>query len=99
MIQCFFSEAESLLPQIRAALGKGDLEKVSRLGHRMKGTVAYLGAQPASEAALRVERLYESSGGTPSDAEEAVQSLDRECRGLKAALADHRAAIAPTPQE
>ena len=42
MIQCFFDEVDNLLPKMRAALEKGDLEEVGRLGHRMKGTVVYL---------------------------------------------------------
>ena len=53
MIQCFFDEVDNLFPQMRAALEKGDLVEVGRLGHRMKGTVVYLGAEPAKEAALR----------------------------------------------
>ena len=44
MIQCFFDEVDNLFPQMRAALEKGDLVEVGRLGHRMKGTVVYLGA-------------------------------------------------------
>ncbi len=51
MIQCFFDEVDNLLPKMRAALEKDDLEEVGRLGHRMKGTVVYLGAQPLEEAA------------------------------------------------
>ena len=42
MIQCFFDDVDNLLPKIRAALEKGDLEEVGRLGHRLKGTVVYL---------------------------------------------------------
>ena len=43
MIQCFSSEVDSLFPQMRAALERGDLVEVGRIGHRMKGTVVYLG--------------------------------------------------------
>ena len=89
MIQCFFEEVDNLLPQMRAALARGDLADVGRLGHRMKGTVVYLGAHPAKDAALRVERFCKSSDGTPSEAEEAIDALDRECIALKAALAEH----------
>ena len=55
----------------------------------MKGTVVYLGAQPAEEAALRVERFCTSSGGTPSEAEEAVNALEHECMVLKSVLSKH----------
>jgi PAS domain S-box-containing protein len=89
MIQCFFDEVNNLFSQMRVALEKGDLEEVGRLGHRMKGTVVYLGAQPAKQAALRVERFCKSSGGTLSEAEEAINTLEHECVVLKAALTVH----------
>jgi len=89
MIQCFLDDVANLFPQMRVALEKSDLVKVGRLGHRMKGTVVYLGAQPAKEAALRVERFCKSSGGTPSEAEEAINALEDECIVLKAALCEH----------
>jgi HPt (histidine-containing phosphotransfer) domain-containing protein len=89
MIQCFLDEVGNLFPQMRAALEKGDLVEVGRLGHRMKGTVVYLGAHPAKEAALRVERFCKSSGGTSSEAEEAINALEQECIALKAALCEH----------
>jgi CheY-like chemotaxis protein len=95
MIQCFFDEVDNLVPQMRSALEKDDLVEVGRLGHRMKGTVVYLGAHPAKEAALRVERFCKRAGGTPSEAEEAVNALERECIALKAALCEHPSAVEP----
>jgi PAS domain S-box-containing protein len=95
MSQCFFDEVEHLFPQLRAALKQGDLGEVGRLGHRLKGTVVYLGAQPATEAARRVERFCKPSGGTPSEAEEAINALEHECIVLKAALSKHPLAAEP----
>ena len=89
MIQCFFEETGKLFPQMRAALAMGNLVELGRLGHRMKGTVVYLGAKPAEEAALRVEQFCRSSDGSPSEAAEAVNALERECLVLKAVLARH----------
>ncbi len=89
MIECFFDEVNDLFPRMRAALGSGNLVEVGRLGHRIKGTVAYLGAEPAREAALRVERFCTSRGGTALEAEQAVSALEHECQVLKAALAGH----------
>lgn len=94
MIQCFHDDVANLLPQMRAALAKGDLVEVGRFGHRMKGTVVYLGAQPAKEAALRVERFCTCPGGSPSEAEVAVNALEAECIALKNALAGHPLAVA-----
>jgi PAS domain S-box-containing protein len=99
MIQCFFDEVDNLFPHMRAALAKGDLVEVGRLGHRMKGTVVYLGAQPAKEAALRVERFCQPGGGAPSEAEEAVNALERECLALKAALSEHPPAAELKPAD
>jgi hypothetical protein len=80
---------------MRAALAKGDLVEVGRLGHRLKGTVIYLGAQPAKEAALGVERFCGTGGGTPSEAEEAINFLEQECRLLKAVVELHPLAAEP----
>ena len=88
MIQLFFDDVDKLLPQIRAALQRGDLAEVGKLGHRLKGTISHLAAEPAREAALRLERVGEVSG---EQAEEAVRTLDRECERLKAALVEHQA--------
>ncbi len=63
----------------------------------MKGTVVYLGAEAAKEAALRVERFCRSSGGTPIEAEEAIDALEHECIALKAALVGHPLAAEPKP--
>ena len=94
MVRCFFDEVDNLFPQMRAALEKGDLVEVGRLGHRMKGTVVYLGAQGAKEAATRLEQLCDSNGVAPAEAEEAINTLQRECNALKAALIEHLPAAA-----
>ena len=97
MIQCFLDEVDNLFPRMRAALVQNDLAEVGRLGHRMRGTVVYLGAHPATEAALRVERVCKSSGSTPSEAEDAITALEQEYIALKAALTGHLLAADPTP--
>jgi CheY-like chemotaxis protein len=97
LIQCFLADADSLLPQMRTALQNGDLLEVGRLGHQLKGTVVYLGAEPVRAAALGVERFSKSSDGTPSEAEEAVNALEHECLVLKTALRAHSLAAAPQP--
>ena len=90
MIAYFFKDAASFLPQMRAALQKGDLVEVGRLGHRLKGTVGHVGAEAAREAALRVERFM-LHAGEQSEAEEAVRVLERECEVLRAALTEYQA--------
>jgi PAS domain S-box-containing protein len=99
MVQSFLDEADNSLPQMRAALEKGELVEVGRLGHRMKGTLVYIGAEPAKEAVRRVERLCQPGDGAPADAEEAVNALQQECEALRAALVAYQAADRLTPQD
>ena len=91
MIQSFFAEADDLLAQMRRALESGDLSEVGRLGHDLKGTLVYLGAESAAEAALLVERF------TPAAAEDAVDALEHRCIALKAALRTHPLAAGAAP--
>ena len=94
MIGFFFDDVDKLLPQVRSALQRGDLTEVGKLGHRLKGTIAHLAAQPAREAAARVENVG-LCGGAQAEAEEAVRMLERECAALRAALSAQQAAGAP----
>jgi CheY-like chemotaxis protein len=89
MASFFLDEVENVFPQMRAALERGDLVQVGRLGHRIKGTIVYLGAERARQAALRVERFCKSSGAIESEARDAVGALEQECETLRTALAEH----------
>ncbi len=91
MIRFFFDDVDKLWPQIQAALQRGDLPEVGNLGHRLKGTISHLAAEPARKAALRVERIG-LCGGEQAAAEEAVGMLEQECQVLKAALAEYLSA-------
>jgi CheY-like chemotaxis protein len=93
MIEYFFADVDALFPQMREALKKGNLREVGRLGHRLKGTVVYLGAAPATEAARAVEK-FDLYDGEPAEAAQAISALQRQCEVLKAALAVHQAASA-----
>ena len=94
MIAFFFKDADDFLPQIRAALEKGDLVEVGRLGHRLKGTVTHVAAKATIEAASRLERFL-LHAGEQAEAEEAVRAFERECEFLKAALAEYQATTSP----
>ena len=86
MIGYFFEESMSMIPRMREALGKGDRAEIGRLGHRMKGTVVYLGAQPATAAVQAVETVCRAPDGTTEDAAAAIDALERECTRLAAAV-------------
>ena len=96
MIRSFFEEADSLFPQMRLAVQKGDWKDLGRLGHRLKGTLVYLAAEPAIELPA-VECLH-CFGGEQIDAEEAVETLQRACDALRAALAEHQTMSRPSQE-
>lgn len=89
MIECFLGDTDDLLAQMRAALARRDLTEVGRLGHRIKGTVVYLGAESAKLAAEDVERFVVPECRDEAEAEAAVDGLQRECDVLKLALRGH----------
>jgi signal transduction histidine kinase len=85
MISYFFQECDTLFPQMRAALQQGDLSELGRLGHRLKGTLVYLGAEPAREAAGSLER-FEIDGGDAANARAVLDLLEERCEALKREL-------------
>lgn len=88
MVAGFFEDVENLFPEMRRTVAAGDLVETGRLGHRMKGTVVYLAAQRAKQAAQAVEQFI-TGNGAPAEAEQAVDALERECLVLKAVLNEH----------
>jgi PAS domain S-box-containing protein len=94
IVVCFFKDADKLLPQMRAALQKGDLVEVGRLGHRLKGTLIHLGAEAARKAAKQVEHFM-LHAGEQGEVEKAVRVLEHECKALKAALTAQSLAADP----
>ena len=81
----------SVIAENACGTQRDDFLEVRNLGHRLAGTLAYLAAEPARQAARRMERVGVSGGGQ-AEAEEAVATLERECRALRNALAEHQAA-------
>ena len=90
MAECFLDEAANLLPRMRSALDRSDLAELGRLGHRMKGTVVYLGAPGVEQAALAVEHCDKDVAAGPQSACAAVSALERACSELAAALRQQR---------
>ncbi len=72
---------------MRTALDNGELTEVGRAAHRLKGTAVYLGAQPATDATLKVEQAAKS--GNPVETRKAINELEHHVESLKEALASH----------
>jgi PAS domain S-box-containing protein len=97
MIRSFCDDCDRLFPDMWAALDRGDVGEVGRLGHRLKGTLSYLAAAPAEEAARQVERIGLRGDAAPADLTTCVQTLERQCTLLKTALAEHFVVAHPEP--
>ncbi len=77
-----------MLERMRAALESGDALGLANAAHRLKGTVAYLGAAPALAAMQCVEDIGRS--GDLSAAPAAVEKLAMELGRLTEALEGQR---------
>ncbi len=88
MVECLFCESAPLLEQMRVAIGDGTGTELANIAHRLKGTVAYVGAEPALGAVQCLEDLGRS--GELSAAPAALEILALELERLKDALGDHR---------
>ena len=88
MVECLYEESDALLDQMRKALEGRDSEELGRAAHRLKGTVVFLGAPRAAEAARRVEQI--GLQGELDTCGEALDQLQEQISLLQAALVPHR---------
>jgi two-component system CheB/CheR fusion protein len=88
MIDCFFADEATLLPAMRQAQEKHDLDAVGRLAHRVRGTLAYLAAPKAFEDAHRIECLC-SRGSDATEIRREIDLLEHECAALRVALREY----------
>jgi HPt (histidine-containing phosphotransfer) domain-containing protein len=77
-------DCPKLLTQIRSAISTGDPAAVEHAAHTLKGSVSNFGAEPARQAALRLEMLGRS--GDLAQAPEACSVLEQEVQRFTHAL-------------
>ena len=74
----FLSECPELLGEIQDAITQKDPEKINASAHKLKGTLKYLAAEPAANAAMVIE-----SAGKNHDLDnldELLLILEKECQ-------------------
>jgi HPt (histidine-containing phosphotransfer) domain-containing protein len=81
----FLDTAPELLSQVREAVADRNAPSLERAAHTLKGSVGNFGAEAASEAAHRLEKM--GRAGDLTGAEEALAALEREMDRLQPALA------------
>ncbi|CAN5906683.1 hypothetical protein BH23GEM7_BH23GEM7_01990 [soil metagenome] len=84
--ELFVAEAPKMMQEIRAAIDGGAHADLRRTAHTLKGSAAVFVAQPAVDAALRLEKLGEA--GESAGVEEAWTMLEAEIERLVPALED-----------
>lgn len=89
-VKFYFDEAPLALAQIRAGMDRRDASAVARAAHRLTGTLVYLAARSALQAARRVDELgvLGDLGGVAA----AIVALEGELATLEQALQPYRAA-------
>lgn len=80
----FLEECPKLVFEIRTAIASGDAGALERAAHTLKGSVSNFAAQPASEAARRLELIGRT--GHLQEAPEACGALETEIERFTLAL-------------
>jgi len=79
------------LERMRTALTVGAGADIGEAAHRLKRTVAFLGAPQVMDALGLIEQI--SRSGDLAGADRAIEQLDEQIEVLKRALEPHRAAM------
>jgi PAS domain S-box-containing protein len=88
MVGYLLDESDAMLDQMRAELGRQNAEAMGHAAHQLKGTVVFLAAPKAIDAAQNIERM--GLTGKLRGAAEAIDLLQRQIQILKNAVASHR---------
>ena len=92
IVGMFLSDSRQVLESLDHGLASGDAEEIARAAHRLKGALLTLGAGPAADVALQLERMGRE--GDLAQAETTVEALRRELDRLEpelTALTSHAA--------
>ena len=84
MVKLFLDECPRLLSTIREAVASRDPKAVEYAAHALKGSVGNFSAQPAFEAALKLEMMGRQ--GDLTHVEEASRGLEEALERLKPEL-------------
>ena len=86
LVNMFRENYPAELAAVRDAIGLGDAEALRRAAHHLKGTLSALAANPARDAAFRLEET--GRGGDLSQARNFYTELEYHVRTLDQALAE-----------
>jgi HPt (histidine-containing phosphotransfer) domain-containing protein len=93
MVDCLFEDSVSVLAEMEAGKAEGNLDKVAKAAHRLKGTVYYLAAGPTLEVAAAIEAHGLAGEWEPAVA--AIPVLQERLQLLRENLEAYRTAAGP----
>jgi signal transduction histidine kinase/CheY-like chemotaxis protein/HPt (histidine-containing phosphotransfer) domain-containing protein len=87
VVQLFLADSRDVLSKLLEGLGAQDQDAIQRGAHRLKGALLTLGAKPAAEVALRLERMgregkLDDAGGTLDELRRELARLEPELEAL-----------------
>lgn len=80
IVQTFFEQAETTFGQMDTALASNDLEKLSQLGHFLKGSSASLGLTKVQNACSEIQHLGQTSPNDPPLDHDGLDALLKKVR-------------------
>jgi two-component system sensor histidine kinase/response regulator len=86
LVGLFLEDLPEMMSNLHDAITAGDANAIERAAHKLKGSVGNFAAQPAFEAASKLEVLGRDA--TLSEAEPAYVKLENEVKRLKSAMAN-----------
>jgi signal transduction histidine kinase len=86
MVDCLFADDEQLIPLMYEAVDRGDFDELSRLAHRLRGTLVCFAGTTVLDVATAVENESGSSGA----ARDAIRNLEKQVSSLKGYVAEYR---------
>jgi len=84
VVQLFLADSREVLASLLEGVSRQDQDSVQRGAHRLKGALLTLGAKPAADVALRLERM--GRDGHLADASAALDELRHELARLEPEL-------------
>jgi signal transduction histidine kinase/CheY-like chemotaxis protein len=88
MVGGFFDEVDEALRAMQIARSQADYHELQRIAHRLRNTVLYLGARPATNAIAEVELAAKSDESAAIDL--ALTALEQKLNELKTILSPYR---------
>lgn len=86
LVETFLDDCEVYMAALRTAVEEEDATTLKEEAHGLKGAVANLKAEPAQEAARRLEEIGRS--GAVDEADRALDHLETEIERLREALSE-----------